>query len=158
MVHICSGTYVGNLSWLDLNSLNLEETVIDDCSPRQFQVNDCPRILESEASSPKASTSELDGRGGVSDLEGKLNSPFRGFFRMLRKGPQTFPQMKNAAKPKLTRRKSKRIREDFIPQLNTPGLRPSLDTELHCFKSSWKNYSLSELEAATNKFDIGLYT
>nr|XP_004298085.2 PREDICTED: receptor-like cytosolic serine/threonine-protein kinase RBK2 isoform X1 [Fragaria vesca subsp. vesca]XP_011462671.1 PREDICTED: receptor-like cytosolic serine/threonine-protein kinase RBK2 isoform X1 [Fragaria vesca subsp. vesca] len=138
----------------DLNSLNLEETVIDDCSPRQFQVNDCPTILESEASSPKASTSELDGRGGVSDLEGKLNSPFRGFFRMLRKGPQTFPQMKNAAKPKLTRRKSKRIREDFIPQLNTPGLRPSLDTELHCFKSSWKNYSLSELEAATNKFDI----
>ncbi|XP_050375073.1 receptor-like cytosolic serine/threonine-protein kinase RBK2 isoform X2 [Argentina anserina] len=142
----------------DLGSLNLEETVIDDCSPRPVPVNDFPRRLESGASTPKASTADSDGRAsGASDSEGKLNtvnSPFRGFFKMLRIGPQTFPQMKNPAKPKLTRRKSKRIREDFIPTLNSPSLRPTLDAELYCFKSSWKNYSLSELQDATNNFDI----
>lgn len=143
----------------DLRSLNLEETVIDDCSPRGVLEDDCPRSLESEASSPKASTSDSEGRAGnTSDSEGRFNAPFRGFFKMLKRGPhmpsQTFPPVKNAPKPKLTRRKSKRIREDLIPPLNSSALRSSLDPELCCFKSSWKNYSLSELQAATNNFGI----
>ncbi|KAL2341193.1 hypothetical protein Fmac_009133 [Flemingia macrophylla] len=54
--------------------------------------------------------------------------------------------------PKLTRRKSKRIREDLIPSLNSPALQSSLDTEFGCFKSSWKNFTLSEILSATNYF------
>ncbi|KAM5569146.1 receptor-like cytosolic serine/threonine-protein kinase RBK2 [Rosa sericea] len=128
----------------DLRALRLEETVIDDCTPRDVLEDDYPRGLESEASTPKASTS---------DSEGKVNNgPIRGFFRMLRRGQQPFPPVKIPAKPKLTRRKSKRIREDLIPPLNSPALRSPLDPELYGFKSSWKNYSLSELQVATNNF------
>ncbi|KAL2945826.1 hypothetical protein AAZX31_U027100 [Glycine max] len=59
---------------------------------------------------------------------------------------QTFHPLKNV--PKLTRRKSKRIREDLIPSLNAA----SLDTEFGCFKSSWKNFTLAEIQAATDDF------
>ncbi|XWS53704.1 hypothetical protein CRYUN_Cryun10bG0023200 [Craigia yunnanensis] len=50
-------------------------------------------------------------------------------------------------KPKLTRRKSKRIRDDVVLQLCS-----TLDAELCYFKSTWKNFSLSELQEATNNF------
>lgn len=52
--------------------------------------------------------------------------------------------------PKLTWRKSRRIREDFIPGLNS-----DLETELCYFRPSWKNFTLEELEDATDNFSHG---
>ncbi|XP_022740579.1 receptor-like cytosolic serine/threonine-protein kinase RBK2 [Durio zibethinus] len=98
---------------------------------------------ESESTSCKASTS--------SDTENQLNLAtivqWRGFFRLLKKGPGITPQTLPPLKPKLTRRKSKRIRDEMVPQLCS-----ALDAELCCFKSTWKNFSLSELQEATNNF------
>lgn len=52
--------------------------------------------------------------------------------------------------PKLTRRKSRRIREDLIPGLNC-----DLETELCYFRPSWKNFTLEELKDATDNFSNG---
>lgn len=98
---------------------------------------DCPRSLDPERASTKASTSGPDDRAATH---------WGGFFRLLKKGPH----MKFHTFPKLTRRKSKRIREDMVPPLT------SLDAELCYFKSSWKNFTLSELQIATNNFSHGL--
>ncbi|MCI31498.1 receptor-like cytosolic serine/threonine-protein kinase RBK2-like, partial [Trifolium medium] len=110
-----------------------------------------PRSEESDTPSSRASTSDSEGgpRG---------NNQWRGFFKLLKKGSekpfQTFHPLKNV--PKLTRRKSKRIREDLIPSLNSPALQSSFDAEFCCFKSSWKNFTISEIQAATNNFSHGM--
>lgn len=159
----CGTNYVGIFVIIDLRSLQLDEDFkIHEPSPRGVLEDDCPRSLESETSSPKASTSDSDAKSSTtSESDPRVNQNWRGFFRILKKGSQnpfpTFPP-KSAPKPKLTRRKSKRIREDFIPQLNSPALRSSFDADFCRFKSSWKNYSLLELQAATNNFSQGLYS
>ncbi|KAJ9549537.1 hypothetical protein OSB04_022080 [Centaurea solstitialis] len=47
---------------------------------------------------------------------------------------------------RLTRKKSTKLTESI------PPLTHGLDSELHCFAASWKNFSLAELKAATNHF------
>ncbi|XP_016672296.2 receptor-like cytosolic serine/threonine-protein kinase RBK2 isoform X2 [Gossypium hirsutum] len=98
---------------------------------------------EPESNSAKTSTS----------TESKLYNNFtsitqwRGFFPALKKGVVIPTHSLTPLIPKFTRRKSKRIREDTIPQSS-----PALDTEAFNFKSSWKNFSLSELQEATDNY------
>ncbi|CAL5183821.1 unnamed protein product [Lathyrus oleraceus] len=130
-----------SFSSIDLTALEIEEGNQSDFSPRS---------QESETPSSRASTSDSEG-----GLRGHPNNnQWRGFFKLLKKGSQmpfqTFHPLKNV--PKLTRRKSKRIREDLIPSLNSPALQSSFDAEFCCFKSSWKNFSLAEIQAATDDF------
>ncbi|KAL5541755.1 hypothetical protein UlMin_009465 [Ulmus minor] len=134
----------------DLGSLDLEEEEEDEENIAESSPTvgheDSLSSLDSEIASSKASTSDSDDKASVH---------WRGFFHMLKKGPhirfhQTFPPLKGI--PKLTRRKTKRIREDMIPPLNSPPVKPSLGAELSCFKSSWKNFTLSELQVATHNF------
>ncbi|XP_072082964.1 uncharacterized protein [Arachis hypogaea] len=78
------------------------------------------------------------------------NNQWHGFFKLLKKGPQMpfqpfHPLKKDVSK--LSRRKSKRVREDLILS--------SFDSEFANFKSSWKNFTLSELQAATDDFNHG---
>lgn len=134
---------------LDLAGLDIEEGHQLECSPRS---------VESGTPSSRASTSDSEGHP---DLRSNSNNQWRaGFFKLLKKGSQmpfqTFHPLKNVPKAKLTRRKSKRIREDLIPSLNSPALQSSFDSEFCCFKSSWKNFTLSELQAATNDFSHGM--
>lgn len=112
----------------------------EDC----FRVpnEDCLRSLVAETNSSKASTSDVEARPSS-----KNTSDWRGFFKSLRKKSnylQTFPPL---SVPKFTRRKSKRARDNMLPTLN-----PSLDADFVYFKSSWKNFTLSELRHATNNF------
>ncbi|MED6108578.1 hypothetical protein PIB30_025544 [Stylosanthes scabra] len=116
-----------------------------------------PSSVESRTlASSRASTSDseaLTGSGGFREGSGtNPNTQWRGFFKLLKKGSQmpfqTFHPLKSV--PKLTRRKSKRVMEDLIP---SPALDSSFDsTEFANFKSSWKNFTLSELRAATDDF------
>ncbi|CAL0301204.1 unnamed protein product [Lupinus luteus] len=133
---------------LDLGGLDIEVQ-------HQSEFYSSPRTLEPGTPSSRASTSDFEGQ---QDLRGTNNNQWRqGFFKLLKKGSQmpfhTFHPLKNV--PKLTRRKSKRIREDLIPSLSSPALKSSLDNEFCCFKSSWKNFTLSEILAATNDFSHG---
>ncbi|KAA3456164.1 receptor-like cytosolic serine/threonine-protein kinase RBK2 isoform X1 [Gossypium australe] len=97
---------------------------------------------EPEPNSAKTSTS----------TESKLYNNFTSItqwrgFSVLKKGVVIPTHSLTPLIPKFTRRKSKRIREDTIPQLS-----PALDTEAFNFKSSWKNFSLSELQEATDNY------
>ncbi|KAL0537940.1 hypothetical protein IC582_026931 [Cucumis melo] len=131
----------------ELRLLDLEDETKDVASPRGV-LEDCSRSLDSETTTSRASTSDWEGHP-----DSRNPSHWRGFFRLLKKGPQmrfqTFPPLK--AVPKLTRRKSKRIREDMIPVVS-PVMDSSIETEFCYFRSSWKNFTLSELEAACNNF------
>ncbi|XVF66324.1 hypothetical protein PTKIN_Ptkin10aG0026200 [Pterospermum kingtungense] len=105
---------------------------------------------ESEPTSSKASTSsDSELQQSFSDLQQSLATiiHWRGFFRLLKKGPGVASQNLPPLKPRLTRKKSRRIREDMVPQLCS-----ALDAELCCFKSTWKNFTLSELMEATDNF------
>ncbi|KAF1895367.1 hypothetical protein Lal_00044017 [Lupinus albus] len=133
-----------SFSTIDLGSLDFEEE-------HQSENYSSPRSVESGNHSSRTSTSDSEGHP---DLTGAGNNQWhQGFFKLLKKGSQMhfhIHPLKNVQK--LTRRKSKRIREDLIPSLSSPALKSSLDSEFCCFKSSWKNFSLSEIQAATNDF------
>ncbi|KAK7245739.1 hypothetical protein RIF29_40588 [Crotalaria pallida] len=143
-----------NNTLLDLEGLDIEEGLFQKKyteGEQQSEVSS-PRSQESRTPSSRASTSDSEGQP---DLRGNNNSQWRqGFIRLLKKGSHMpfhpFHPLKGV--PKLTRRKSKRIREDMIPSLNSPALKTSLDNEFCCFKSSWKNFTLSEIQDATNHF------
>lgn len=140
------------LCLVELRLLDLEDETKDEASPRGV-LEDCSRSLDSETTTSRASTSDWEGHP-----DSRNPSHWRGFFRLLKKGPQmrfqTFPPLK--AVPKLTRRKSKRIREDMIPVVS-PVMDSSIETEFCYFRSSWKNFTLSELQAASNNFSQGLF-
>ncbi|KAL6971388.1 hypothetical protein U1Q18_031065 [Sarracenia purpurea var. burkii] len=134
-----------SLSTEDLNFLDTEEKKVDESSTRRvFSGNDLEESEESEpTSSSKASTSDTEAQP-----DSKSGPQWRGFFRMWKKGPTmvfhpTMPSMKM-----LSRKKSRNSRQS-LPAIENP----TLDTDdLYCFKSSWKNFSLSELETATSNF------
>ncbi|XP_047313860.1 receptor-like cytosolic serine/threonine-protein kinase RBK2 [Impatiens glandulifera] len=69
-------------------------------------------------------------------------TPWRGFFgSMMSKGP---------ALPSIA---SMSIRKSWSTGISAAAIDPNLDAgSLYCFKSSWKNFSLRDLEDATNKF------
>lgn len=50
---------------------------------------------------------------------------------------------------KLSKKKSKNLRE------SVPELPSTVDSEFYCFESSWLNFSLSEIEKATDDFNRG---
>ncbi|PPS16651.1 hypothetical protein GOBAR_AA03942 [Gossypium barbadense] len=110
------------------------------------------------ATKPSTDTSEPEPNSAKTSTstESKFYNNFtsitqwRGFFPALKKGVVIPTHSLTPLIPKFTRRKSKRIREDTIPQSS-----PALDTEAFNFKSSWKNFSLSELQEATDNYSRG---
>ncbi|XP_019055958.1 PREDICTED: receptor-like cytosolic serine/threonine-protein kinase RBK2 [Nelumbo nucifera] len=114
----------------------------DGSSPRGVP-EDNTRSAESETGSPKESTSDIDAQALA-----KVAFHWNGFFRLLK-----CPKMRQiytfhpVGVPKFSKWKGKHTREASVPNLN-----PAEDTELYPFKSSWKNFTLSEIESATNNF------
>ncbi|XP_019462746.1 PREDICTED: receptor-like cytosolic serine/threonine-protein kinase RBK2 isoform X1 [Lupinus angustifolius] len=142
-----------SLSRFDLESLNNEKGDVDQCSsPTTDALQDCSTSIEPETPCSNASTSDSEDQP-----DSYSSSNMRGFLNLLKKGSQMpfqpFQPLKNV--PKL-RRKSNRIREDLIPPLSPPtlkpSLKPSLTNDFSCFKSSWKNFTLEDLQAATDNF------
>lgn len=135
-------TFVSSV--LELQSLDLEEEKPDEDSTRE--VEDAP-VFETPV--PKVSTSDSPDNVGE-----KHETQWRGFLRKLKKGPAmhfhpnipSLPSIK-----KISRKKSRNAAQSM------PALPPALDTDLtHCFESSWKNFSLSDLKSATNNFSHGI--
>lgn len=133
----------------DLASLNMDE---DDKNSEKDNSEDSNSGTElagsedfSEQGGPSADSSSTASSTPLSkeSTSGSERAAkhWRGFFRLLKKGPQRRFQ----TFPRLTRRKSRRVREDMVPN-------PLDASELGCFKSSWINFTLSELQAATNDF------
>eukprot|EP00257_Ricinus_communis_P015371 XP_015573261.1 receptor-like cytosolic serine/threonine-protein kinase RBK2 isoform X1 [Ricinus communis] len=123
----------------------VDEVGVEESSPRVDQ-EDRSTSLEAEAeTASKASTSGSDGH----PHHYLVATQWRDFFRVFKKGNakriQTFPLKKQG--PRLTRTKTRRMREELIPVISSP-----LDAELCYLKSSWKNFALADIKAATNDF------
>lgn len=79
---------------------------------------------------------------------------WHGFLRKIAKGSTStlhgFHPTLHSIK-RLTRKKSRKLTESI------PALPHDLDAELHCFEASWTNFSLADLQSATDNFSRGLY-
>ncbi|KAE9453214.1 hypothetical protein C3L33_14898, partial [Rhododendron williamsianum] len=122
--------------FLDLRSLDMDDAKLEDPSLGRGVSEDDP---ESETASSKASTSDSDGQQNH-----KSSPQWRGFFRKLKKGPamgfHTFHPSIPAIKM-LSRKKSRNSRKS-LPTIDDP----TFDTDLYCFKSSWKNFPFWSLK------------
>ncbi|KAJ4908173.1 Protein kinase superfamily protein [Raphanus sativus] len=141
----------------DLQSFCSNEENIKLYPSKTESDDDLLRSIESETSCPVVSTSDSSSSEPHHHSHhhhssiGLTSGQWRGrFVRLLKKGSSAMPfntPLKGV--PKLTRRKSKRIRDNMVPVLPAT----SLDTgDLFCFKPSWRNYSLQNLLTATNGF------
>ncbi|XP_010024469.2 receptor-like cytosolic serine/threonine-protein kinase RBK2 isoform X2 [Eucalyptus grandis] len=140
----CRAGFSDSISSHDLRSLEMEGRA-DDSSPRGVFEDDLSGVEPSVTSPASTSSSECHSFSKGS------NNKWRGFLRTLKKGsPVRFHTFPLKSVPKLTRRKSTRIREDMVPAFHA-----SLDTELgdlSYFKPSWRNFTLIELQDATDNF------
>ncbi|KAL3508016.1 hypothetical protein ACH5RR_033398 [Cinchona calisaya] len=127
-----------SISAEELGYLNIEEEKEDEIADREAPKDE----PESETTVSEASTSDSQDQ-----MDDKSDSQWRGFLRKLKKGP-TIPSLPSLPSiKKISRKKSRNITQSL------PALPPSLDSQLyHCFEASWKNFTLSELETATNNF------
>ncbi|CBI26143.3 hypothetical protein VitviT2T_006406 [Vitis vinifera] len=130
-----------SISAEDSATLNMEERK-EGPSPRGV-LEGCLRSVESETASSKASTSDSETPSNT-----RSASNWHRFSQLFKKGSamglQTLPSL---GIRKLSRSKSRRARGSMIP-----ALYPSLDAGLCLMKPSWKAFSLSELETATDNF------
>uniref|UniRef100_A0A7N1A8G6 non-specific serine/threonine protein kinase n=1 Tax=Kalanchoe fedtschenkoi TaxID=63787 RepID=A0A7N1A8G6_KALFE len=101
---------------------------------------------ESEPESSKASTSDSD--QGPAQAK---STQWHGFFKLLKKKSAMtglhFNTIPTINVPKLTRKKSKKVLDAAAPA--DCGIDGGLG---YYMKSSWKNFSLADLQAATNNF------
>ncbi|KAL9407915.1 hypothetical protein AB3S75_046453 [Citrus x aurantiifolia] len=145
----------------DSVSLAMEEDEegIDDDSSEEVLV-DYTRSIEAETATSKASTSSESVYHGMLTA---IHLP--GLFNMWKKpqtklqalssvkgapksAPKNIPKSVTKNAPKLTRRKTKRIRGSRGLSFNAT----LVDAELCYLKPGWKNFALSELQAATDNF------
>ncbi|GAB2266370.1 hypothetical protein Dimus_001380 [Dionaea muscipula] len=124
---------------------------VSDFSPRELlEMIDVP-VEESSPRAASEGSSESDIVSTSERNQSVTQSHWRGFsfIHMLKKGPKRFQSTFHPALtlPKLTRRKSRSSRHSVIPAI------PAFDADLYCIKSSWKNFTLKELEDLTNKFN-----
>ncbi|PIM98849.1 Serine/threonine protein kinase [Handroanthus impetiginosus] len=135
-----------SLSTEDLRSLDMEVPVLEECSPSGENEDE----EKPKTTSPTGSTSDTEAAKTI----GKADSQWKGFLRKLKKGPtvnfQTFhPSIPHLPSiKKLSRRRTSRNTQSL------PALPPHIEAELYyCFEASWKNFSLTDLQEATNNFD-----
>ncbi|XP_039058324.1 receptor-like cytosolic serine/threonine-protein kinase RBK2 [Hibiscus syriacus] len=138
-----------SVSTLDLDSLQAEVKTIGAAS-LNAECRDCSTST-AESIDPRTDASEEPAESEISESESHSSLAsfiqLRGFFRLLKKGPGIPSQVLPPLMPKGAIKKGKKGGDDRVPPLDS-----TLDAELICFKSSWKNFSLSELEEATNNF------
>ncbi|THU72849.1 hypothetical protein C4D60_Mb04t16540 [Musa balbisiana] len=130
----------------DLRCLDLEKEageVLAECSPRGV-LDDGLRCLDSETTS-KASTSYTETQ--------MIRSSFalwHGFFRLWKhksmRRLSSFP-------PIGFRKRSRRRRSNRDSRVPMPDSTSAADNESSFFKPTWRNFTISELEKATNNFN-----
>ncbi|GFY94838.1 protein kinase family protein [Actinidia rufa] len=122
-------------SALDLRCFDMEKEKEDNSSPRGV-IEACIRGLDTGAGSPK--TDILKPK--VCSSNSQALSRWRGFFKLWKKSSiKRLPSFPPLAVPKISRRKSKSVREN-------------VDADFCYFKSAWKNFTFFDLQSATNNF------
>lgn len=128
-------------TFIDLG-LDVEEEKIEGSTPRE-SLGDAADFCELPSFEASISYSEAE-------INPKHDSQWRGFFRKLKPamGLHTFHHSIPSIK-KLSKKKSRQLTKSM------PGLPSNLDAEFYCFESSWLNFSLSDLQNATDNFSRG---
>ncbi|OVA11403.1 Protein kinase domain [Macleaya cordata] len=120
----------------------MEEGKVDESSPRGV-IENCIRSLESETDSSKASTSDSESQSNP-----QSGSHWLGFLRLFKsRSIRRLASVPPVRVSKSSKCNNRSLREKPVPSLNSPT-----ETEFCAFKSSWKNFTLSELQAATKNF------
>ncbi|KAH7867152.1 hypothetical protein Vadar_029517 [Vaccinium darrowii] len=132
-VHGCKSS---SASALDLRCFEMEKEKEDSSSPRGV-LEACIRGLDTGADSPNTHVSDLK----TSSSNPHSLSRWRVFFKLWKKSSiKRLPSFPPLAVPKIiSSRKSRSMRENG-------------NADLCCFKSSWKNFTFSDLKIATNNF------
>ncbi|CAK9161913.1 unnamed protein product [Ilex paraguariensis] len=136
-----------SVSTEDLRCLDKEIEEIEELSPRGVLEDDG----ESETASSKTSTSEPE-----TPINLKSDSQWHGFIRKLKKAPAKSLHPFHPSMPSLPTIKKLARKKSTNSTHSMPALPPNLDAEMYFFESSWKNFSLSEIERATNNFSPGM--
>ncbi|XP_043708326.1 receptor-like cytosolic serine/threonine-protein kinase RBK2 isoform X2 [Telopea speciosissima] len=127
-----------SVSAKDLASLDMGKENEEWFSPRGV-LEDCLRSIETRTGSSKASTSGAE-------IQPRATSHWQGLCRLLKartlKRFYSFPSVSV-----LSRRKGRRVRENQRQIINPPG-----EYDFCYLKPSWRNFTLSELQIATNNF------
>lgn len=127
---------------LDLRCLEMEKEKEDSSSPRGV-LEAFIRGLDTEAGSPSIDVSTP--KTSSSNSNSNSHCRWQVFFKLWKKSSiKRLPSFPPLAVPKISSRKSRSMREDG-------------DAHLSYFKSSWKNFTFSDLKIATNNFGHGLY-
>ncbi|XP_009772472.1 receptor-like cytosolic serine/threonine-protein kinase RBK2 isoform X1 [Nicotiana tabacum] len=142
-----------SLSAEEFRSLSMGEDHMDEDSTREVieedkvyeeSIREAPEDqTESESTTSKPSTSDSDG--------------WQGFIKRLKKGPSihlhTFhpnmPSLPSLPSLKMLSKRKSRSARRSMPMLPAPNLDVDLQ---YCFEANWKNFSLSELQQATDNF------
>ncbi|KAK6164733.1 hypothetical protein DH2020_001597 [Rehmannia glutinosa] len=119
--------------------MDKEKEKANVCSPDTV-LEDFLRTAESQTDSSKASTSESQ-----EQIDPKPASRWTGFFQLLRFKSKR--QLATLHPLKLSKKFSSSMREEVGGSL--------IDPNLNYFKPQWKNFSFSELQAATSNFCQG---
>ncbi|PIA44696.1 hypothetical protein AQUCO_01700354v1 [Aquilegia coerulea] len=132
-----------SVSAQDLRALDIEKEKMDKTSPRGV-LEDCMRSLEYETGSPKTSTSDED----VQPNTRRATPNWGTFFRLLKsRSMRRLASIPPVRVPKISRKNSRSMRENPVSIMNPPG------GDMCCFKSSWRMFTLTELQIATNNFN-----
>ncbi|KAJ7973397.1 Kinase family protein [Quillaja saponaria] len=129
-------SFSSSASAQDLRNLDLEKEMEDPSSPIVV-LESCVRSLDSNPTSPKNCNTESETHCKNSRALSQWSRFFKEWKRRSIKRLASFPPV---SVPKIARRKSRSTRED--PVLS----------HIYSFKSLLVNFSLSDLEAATNNF------
>ncbi|KAL7003020.1 non-specific serine,threonine protein kinase [Sarracenia purpurea var. burkii] len=132
MVYSCK--FASFSSAQDLRCFEIEREK-EDCSSPRGVLEACIRGLD-----PGTDPSENDISKSKMSSNSHALSRWRGFFKLWKKSSiKRLPSFPPLAVPKISRRKSRSVREN-------------VDADLCHFKVSWKNFTFSDLKIATNNF------
>ncbi|KAL6532292.1 hypothetical protein OROGR_014262 [Orobanche gracilis] len=130
---------------LSFGSFDMEVTTLEGCSPRgesEYEANP-------NESSSIASAWDME----QAEVNGKPDSQWKGFLRKLKKGPTMHFQTFHPTIPHLLSIKKLSGKRTNRSTQSLPALPPHIEADLYyCFETSWKNFTLTNLEEATDNF------
>ncbi|KAL5701548.1 non-specific serine/threonine protein kinase [Ranunculus cassubicifolius] len=123
----------------------MEKDEVGESSPRGVLDNSIGS-MESETSSSKSSTLDFETQSNP-----RSGSQWRAFFNSVKtRSIRRLTSFPPASAPRLSKKLGRSMREN-----SSPLLMPIEETNMYNFKSSWKNFTLAQLQAATKNFCPG---
>ncbi|CAI9118668.1 OLC1v1020264C1 [Oldenlandia corymbosa var. corymbosa] len=139
--------FLFSLSSISISSGELEGLSTNEGDEDKHDHREAPKY--ESGSESETSSSDSQGHG-----DEKGDSQWRGFLRKLKKGSTMSFNHFHPSLPSLPSIKKISRKKSRSATQSLPALPATLDSQLYsCFEASWKNFSLSEIQNATNNFN-----